>query len=56
MWNLNLPRHPPPKNKNKNKLMDTENRLVVSLEVGGGCKMGEGDHKIKTASYKISKS
>ena len=50
MWNL--------KNKQtKNKLIDTENRLVVARdgmwEMG---KMDEGGQKVHTSSYKTNKS
>ena len=43
--------------KQKYKLVDTENRLVVAR--GGGRrvgKMGEGGQKVQTSSYKINKS
>ena len=45
--------------KHKYKLIDTWNRLVVARGRGGGAmggKMGEGNKKVQTSSYKISKS
>lgn len=45
MWNLNNNNKKP-----KNKLTDTENRLVAVRGWGMG-KMEEGDQKIQTSSY-----
>ena len=41
--------------KLKNKLTDTENRLVVDRGGGGGHKMGRWSQKVQ-AYYKINKS
>ena len=44
--------------KKKKKLIDTENRLVVTRfgENGVGGKMGEGGQKVQISRYKINKS
>ena len=39
----------------KNKLIDTENRLVVARGWGVG-KVGEGSQKVQTSTYKINTS
>ena len=50
MWNLK-------KQKQKTKLINKENRLVVVRGRGQRVsKIGEGDPKAQTSSYKISKS
>ena len=48
MWNQ--------KKKKKTKLIDTENRSVVSSgRVWEGWKMDEGGQKVQTSSYKINR-
>ena len=45
-------------NQTKNRLIDTENKLVVARVEGGWgrSEMGEGDQEIQTSRYKINKS
>ena len=44
--------------KNKIRLIDTEDKLVVAREEGSWVvgKMGEGDQEVQSSSYKIHKS
>ena len=45
------------KNKQKTKLINTGNRLVVArVRMWGRGKMGEEGQKVQTSSYKINKS
>ena len=44
------------KTNRKSKLIDTENRLVAARDGVGVGKMGEGNQKVQTSSYKLNKS
>ena len=59
MWNLkNKTNEQQQQKKNKIRLIDTEDKLVVAREEGSWVvgKMGEGDQEVQSSSYKIHKS